>query len=61
MSRSRVHRAPVVGWKFHKSSYPKLRIAPDELVELLGAAGLSVTYHDQEASGMWTTVARSKS
>lgn len=49
------------GWELHKSSYPKLRLAPDELVKRLEAAGLSITYHDQQAGGMWTTTARSSS
>ncbi len=47
------------GWELHKSSYPKLRIAPDDLVELIEAAGLSVTNHAQQANGMWATAARS--
>lgn len=47
------------GWDLHKGSYPKLRIAPDDLVARIEAAGLVPTHHDQLASGMWVTAARS--
>lgn len=45
------------GWQLHKSSYPKLRIAPDTLAKRVEAAGLAVTHHAPEPNGMWTTVA----
>ncbi len=48
------------GWELRKSSYPKLRLAPDDLVERIEAAGLSVTHHAQQAGGMWQTAARSR-
>ncbi len=53
-----VYTRTTTGWELHKSSYPKLRIAPDRLVERLKTAGLSVTHHEQQAGGMWTTAAR---
>jgi hypothetical protein len=31
------------GWDLHKSSYRKLRLVPDEVVELLCALGFAVT------------------
>lgn len=45
------------GWQLHKSSYPKLRIAPDALAERIEAAGLAVTHHAPGPTGMWATVA----
>ncbi|WP_219632551.1 class I SAM-dependent methyltransferase [Haloechinothrix aidingensis] len=45
------------GWHLHKSSYPKLRIAPDALVARIDAAGLTVTHHAPDSNGMWATVA----
>lgn len=46
------------GWELHKSSYPKLRIAPDVLARRLEARGLAVTHHRPESNGMWSTVGR---
>lgn len=45
------------GWELNKSSYPKLRIAPDALVQRIEAAGLTLSHHEQQASGMWVTAA----
>ncbi|GAA4900630.1 class I SAM-dependent methyltransferase [Streptomonospora salina] len=54
-----VYTRTPTGWQLHKSSYPKLRIAPDDLVKRLESAGFSVTHHAQQPGGMWTTAARS--
>ncbi|MBB4931721.1 SAM-dependent methyltransferase [Lipingzhangella halophila] len=48
------------GWQLHKSSYPKLRIAPGTLAKRVEAAGLVVTHHAPESNGMWSTVAASR-
>lgn len=48
------------GWQLHKSSYSKLRIAPEALVQRIETAGLTVTHHAPEPNGMWTTVAASR-
>lgn len=45
-------------WQLHKSSYPKLRISPDTLVERIEVAGLTVTHHAQDAGGLWSTAAK---
>lgn len=47
------------GWQLHKSSYPKLRLAPDTLTDRIETAGLAVTHHAPEPDGMWATVATS--
>lgn len=54
-----VYTRTPAGWELHKSSYPKLRIAPDTLVKQIEATGMSITQHEQQAGGMWTTVAQS--
>ncbi|MCP2237272.1 class I SAM-dependent methyltransferase [Prauserella halophila] len=54
-----VYTRTAEGWELHKSSYPKLRIAPDTLVQRIEAAGLTVTHHAPESNGMWSTVAAS--
>ncbi len=53
-----VYTRTLDGWDLHKSSYRKLRIAPDALVEQIEAAGFSVTHHAQQTNGMWATAAR---
>lgn len=55
-----VYTRTAEGWQLHKSSYPKLRIAPDALAERIEAAGLVVTHHAPEPNGMWLTVAASR-
>ncbi len=45
------------GWELHKSSYPKLRLAPDWLRDQLITAGFSIPHHSPGARGMWSTVA----
>lgn len=44
-------------WALQKSSYPKLRIAPERMREHLTAAGLMITDHRPDSAGMWTTIA----
>ncbi len=44
------------GWQLAKSSYPKLRLAPDWVCGQLTCAGLDVGHHSGGAGGMWTTV-----
>jgi len=46
-----------IGWELHKSSYQKLRLAPDWVAEQVAAAGLDVTHHSPLERGMWSTVA----
>lgn len=48
------------GWDLHKSSYPKLRIAPNDIAERCLGTGLSVTHHALQANGMWLTAARAR-
>ena len=45
------------GWQLSKSSYPKLRLAPDWVRDCLPRAGLNVSHHSAGAGGMWATVA----
>jgi len=45
------------GWELHKSSYPKLRLAPDWLRAQLTTAGLETAHHSLGARGMWSTIA----
>ena len=45
------------GWQLAKSSYSKLRLAPDWVRDQLTCAGLGVGHHSAGAGGMWTTVA----
>ena len=45
------------GWQLAKSSYPKLRLAPDWVCDQLTYAGLDIGHHSAGAGGMWTTVA----
>lgn len=45
------------GWQLHKSSYPKLRIAPHDLCRRIEATGLTVAHHERQTDGMWSTVA----
>lgn len=45
------------GWQLAKSSYPKLRLAPDWVCDRLTCAGLDVGHHSAGAGGVWTTVA----
>jgi hypothetical protein len=45
------------GWVLDKSSYQKLRVAPDWLAEQLEAAGLAVAHHSPIGRGMWATAA----
>lgn len=52
-----VYTRTAEGWQLHKSSYPKLRIDPDDLAQRIEAAGLSITHHVPDPSGMWSTVA----
>jgi len=47
------------GWELHKSSYPKLRLAPAWIQAQLAAAGLKIAVHEVGPGGMWTTLARS--
>lgn len=51
-----IHTRTDAGWTMAVSSYPKLRLSADWVVEQLGAAGLAVTHHDQAPSGLWRTV-----
>lgn len=44
------------GWQVTKSSYPKLRLAPQWVTDQLAAAGFVVDHHEQTASGLWCTV-----
>lgn len=44
-------------WVLHKSSYPKLRLAPGWVNDQLIAAGLSIAHHAPGQGGMWATVA----
>jgi SAM-dependent methyltransferase len=46
------------GWNMAKSSYRKLRLAPEWLLDQLTAAGLVIDRHERTASGLWHTVAR---
>lgn len=46
------------GWALHKSSYQKLRLAPDWIQAQLAATDLSIAHHRRQPSGMWSTVAR---
>lgn len=55
-----VHVRTGEGWQLHKSSYPKLRLAPEKLAQRIETAGLTVTHHAPESNGMWTTVASSR-
>lgn len=52
-----VYTRTAEGWELHKSSYPKMRIAPDALAKRIEAAGLAVSHHTPESNGMWSTVA----
>jgi SAM-dependent methyltransferase len=45
------------GWQLHKSSYQKLRLAPDWLAERLVDAGLTITSNAIGPRGMWSTLA----
>jgi SAM-dependent methyltransferase len=45
------------GWEFRKSSYEKLRVAPDWLSEQIKAVDLEVVHHGAIQRGMWATVA----
>ena len=45
------------GWQLTKSSYPKLRLAPDWVRDHLAGAGLNIGHHSAGAGGMWSTVA----
>ncbi len=53
-----VYTRAAESWTLHKSSYPKLRVSPEDLTERVRAAGLHVTHHARQANGMWATVAR---
>lgn len=44
-------------WMLHKSTYPKLRLAPGWVHDQLIAEGLSITRHAPGPGGMWATVA----
>jgi SAM-dependent methyltransferase len=46
------------GWEMQASSYPKLRLAPAWIIDRLSDAGLQVTHHQQQPSGIWATVAQ---
>ncbi|QVQ50215.1 class I SAM-dependent methyltransferase [Spiractinospora alimapuensis] len=52
-----VHTRSADGWTFATSSYPKLRLAADWVVERLVEHGFTVAHHDQSDSGLWRTVA----
>lgn len=45
------------GWRLAKSSYPKLRLAPDWVRDQLTCAGLEVAHHIGGTGGTWLTVA----
>lgn len=46
------------GWNIAKSSYPKLRLAPQWIVDQLATVGFIVDHHQQADSGLWRTAAR---
>lgn len=46
------------GWTCEKSSYPKLRLTPDWVVDRLAESGFTVDHHGQSDSGLWRTVAQ---
>ena len=56
-----VYERDTEGWTLHKSSYEKLRLAPDWIQAQLEAAGLSIVHHLRQPSGMWSTVAQKAS
>lgn len=53
-----IHTRTDDGWAMAVSSYPKLRLSADWVVEQLRAVGLEVGHHDQAPSGLWRTVGR---